>query len=100
MGFVSYSHLIFLISSQTLSVTVAPNFFWKLNGLIAAAEKKNSIRRCVPLTEATAGSLTHRLSSYTVLSFHVRPTTDTQTKPTNNERGSFSLIMKGDMIEA
>ena len=34
MNFVSYSHLILLISGQTLSVTVAPKKFWKLNGLL------------------------------------------------------------------
>jgi len=35
MSFVSYLHLILLISSQTLLVTVALKNFWKLNGLLS-----------------------------------------------------------------
>jgi len=37
MDFVTYPHLILLISGQTLSVTVALKIFWKLNGLLIVA---------------------------------------------------------------
>ena len=48
MGFVSYSHLILLlISGQTLSVTVAPKKFCKLNGLKDSAT--NGILKCKKL---------------------------------------------------
>ena len=40
MDFVSYPHLIFLISSQTFEITVAHENFWELNGLSSHQEKK------------------------------------------------------------
>ena len=45
MSFVSYSHLIFLISDETFEVTVAREQFWELNrALYAVAEDESGTR--------------------------------------------------------
>ena len=40
MSFISYPHLILLISDQTFEITAGPNFFWNLN--IALGWKPNN----------------------------------------------------------
>ena len=43
MSFVSYPHLIFLISGQMFEVTVAHEIFWELNGPVVEEPKKVSV---------------------------------------------------------